>query len=86
MFVFYFSILDSSGNAQFSMIHKSPLCLVKYCYLSVEMVMEVTLLVLCTQHVHNFAVLWGASGALCLAFSITFKAVLVEGMTAQKVN
>lgn len=62
------------------------LCLVKYCYLSVEMVMQVALLVLCTQHVHDFAVLRSARRALCLAFSVTFKAVLVEGMTAQEVN
>lgn len=62
------------------------LCLVKYCYLTVEMIMQVTLLVLCTQHVHDFAVLRCARRALCLAFSVTFKAVLVERMTAQEVN
>lgn len=59
---------------------------VKYGYLSVEVVMQVTFLVLCTQHVHDFAVLRSARGALCLAFSVTFKAVLVEGMAAKEVN
>lgn len=61
-------------------------CVGSYYYLSVEMVMQVTLLVLCTQHVHDFAVLWSARRALRLAFSVTFKAVLVERMTAQEVN
>lgn len=61
-------------------------CVGSYDYLSVKMVMQVTLLVLCTQHVHDFAVLWSARRALCLAFSVTFKAVLVERMTAQEVN
>lgn len=55
-------------------------------YLSVEMVVQVTLLVLCTQHVHDLAVLGSARRALCLTFSVAFKAVLVEGMTAQEVN
>lgn len=55
-------------------------------YLSVEMVVQVALLVLCAQHVHDFAVLRSARRALRLAFSVTFKAVLVEGVTAQKVN
>lgn len=68
------------------MIHKSSLCSVKYRYLSVEMIVQVALLVLRTQHVHDFAVLRSARRALCLAFSVTFKAVLVEGMTAQEVN
>lgn len=48
--------------------------------------MQVAFLVLCAQHVHDFAVLGSARWALCLAFSITFKAVLVEGMAAQEVN
>lgn len=57
-----------------------------YCYLSVEVVVQVPFLVLCTQHVHDFAVLWSASWALGLTLSIAFKAVLVEGMAAQEMN
>lgn len=58
----------------------------KYCYLSVEVIMQVPFLVLCTQHVHDFAVLWSASWALSLTLSITFKAVLMEGVAAQEMN
>lgn len=60
--------------------------LTTYCHLSVEVVVQVALLVLCAQHVHDFAVLGSARWALCLAFGVTFKAVLVEGMAAQEVN
>lgn len=60
--------------------------LITFCYLSVEVVVQVAFLVLCAQHVHDFAVLGSARRALGLAFSITFKAVLVEGMAAQEVN
>lgn len=58
----------------------------KHFYLSVEVVVQVALLVLCTQHVHDFAVLWSARRAFRLAVSVAFKAVLVEGMAAQEVN
>lgn len=58
----------------------------KHFYLSVEVVMQVALLVLRTQHVHDFAVFWSARRAFRLAVGVTFKAVLVEGMAAQEVN
>lgn len=48
--------------------------------------MQVAFLVLCTQHIHDFAVLWSASRALGLALSVAFKAVLVEGVAAQEMN
>ncbi len=57
-----------------------------HCYLSVEVVVQVSLLVLCTQHVHDLAVLWSASWALRLTLSITFKAVLMEGVVAQEMD
>ena len=63
--------------------HRSKL---RYCYLSVEVVMQVTFLVLCTQHVHDFAVLWSARWALGLTLSVAFEAVLVEGVAAQEMN
>lgn len=55
-------------------------------YLSVEVVVQVPLLVLCTEHVHDFAVLWGAGGTLGLALSVAVKAVLVEGVAAEEMN
>lgn len=48
--------------------------------------MQITFLVLGTQHVHDFAVLWSASWALSLALSIALEAVLVEGVAAQEMN
>lgn len=48
--------------------------------------MQVPFLVLCTQHVHDFAVLWSASWALSLTLSVAFEAVLVEGVAAQEMN
>lgn len=56
------------------------------CYLSVEVVVQVPLLVLRAQHVHDFAVLRGAGRALGLALSVAFKAVLVERMAAEEMN
>lgn len=58
----------------------------KYGHLSVEVVMQVTFLVLGTQHVHDFAVPGSTSWALCLTLSVVFEAVLVEGMAAQEMN
>lgn len=55
-------------------------------HLSVEMVMQVTFLVLGTKHVHDFAVLWSARRALSLTLSVAFKAVLVEGVAAQEMH
>lgn len=66
--------------------HIVHLTSIKHGYLSVEVVVQVALLVLRTQHVHHLAVLGGARRALRLAFSVTFEAVLVEGMAAQEVN
>lgn len=54
-------------------------------YLSVEMIVQVSLLVLSTQHVHNLSVLRSTRGALCLALSVTLKAVLVKRVTTQEV-
>lgn len=48
--------------------------------------MQVSFLVLCAQHVHDFAVLWSAGWTLCLALSVAFEAVLVEGVAAQEMN
>lgn len=78
--------MQVSHDQIINLLYNIVLCVVKYCYLSVEMIMQVTLLVLCTQHIHDFAVLRSARRALCLTFCITFKAVLVERMTAQEVN
>lgn len=50
------------------------------------MVVQVAFLVLGTQHVHNFAVLWSACWALSLTLCIAFEAVLVEGVAAQEMN
>lgn len=55
-------------------------------YLSVEVVVQVPLLVLCTQHVHDLAVLRSAGGTLGFALSVALKAVLVEGVAAEEVN
>lgn len=55
-------------------------------YLSVEVVMQVTFLVLGPQHVHDLAVLWSARRALRLTLCVAFKTVLVEGVAAQEVN
>lgn len=49
------------------------------------MIVQVSLLVLCAQHVHNLSVLWCTCGALCLALSIALKAVLVKRVTTQEV-
>lgn len=57
-----------------------------YCYLSVEVIVQVSFLVLCTQHVHDFAVLWCARWAFRLTLCVAFEAVLVEGVAAQEVN
>lgn len=48
--------------------------------------MQVLFLVLCTQHVHDFAILRSASRTFSFTLSIAFKAVLVEGMAAQEMN
>lgn len=48
--------------------------------------MQVAFLVLGTQHVHDFAVLWSARWALSLTLCIAFKTVLVEGVAAQEMN
>lgn len=48
--------------------------------------MQVTFLVLGTQHVHDFAVLWSTSWALSLTLSVALEAVLVEGVAAQEMN
>ena len=48
--------------------------------------MQVTFLVLGTQHVHDFAVLWSACWAFSLTLCIAFKAMLMEGVTAQEMN
>lgn len=48
--------------------------------------MQVTLLVLGTQHVHDFAVLGSASWALGLTLGVAFEAVLVEGVAAQEMH
>lgn len=48
--------------------------------------MQVLFLVLCTQHVHDLAILWSASRTFRLTLSIAFEAVLVEGMAAQEMN
>lgn len=56
------------------------------CYLSVEVVVQVPLLVLRAQHVHDFAVLRSAGRALGLALSVAFKAVLVERMATEEMN
>lgn len=50
------------------------------------MVVQVPLLVLRAQHVHDFAVLRSAGRALGLALSVAFKAVLVERMAAEEMN
>lgn len=55
-------------------------------YLSVEVVVQVSFLVLRAQHVHDFAVLRSARRALGLALGVAFEAVLVEGVAAQEVN
>lgn len=48
--------------------------------------MQVPFLVLGTQHVHYFAVLWSTCWALSLTFSVAFKAVLMEGVAAEEVD
>lgn len=55
-------------------------------YLSVKVVVQVSLLILCAQHVHDFAVLRSAGGALGLALSVALEAVLVEGVAAEEVD
>lgn len=46
--------------------------------------MQVTFLILGTQHVHDFAILWSARWALSLALGIAFETVLVEGVATQE--
>lgn len=48
--------------------------------------MQVTFLVLNTQHVHDFAIFWSARWTLSLALCVAFEAVLVEGVATQEMH
>lgn len=50
------------------------------------MVVKISFLILCTQHVHDFPVFRGAGGTLGLALSEALQAVLVERVAAQEVH
>lgn len=48
--------------------------------------MQISFLILRTQHVHHFPVLRGAGGALGLALCKALQAVLMERVAAQEVH
>lgn len=51
-----------------------------------ELVVQVLLLLLSMDHVHDFTVLRQAGGTLGAALRVTLKAVLVEGVAAQEMH
>lgn len=51
-----------------------------------ELIVEVSLLFLGADHVHDLAVLREAGGAVSVALRVALKAVLVEGVAAQEVH
>lgn len=51
-----------------------------------KLVVQISLLLLGSDHVHHFAIFWHASRTLRIALGVAFKAMLVEGMTAQEVD
>lgn len=48
--------------------------------------MQISLLLLGSDHVHHFAIFWQASRTFRIALGVAFEAMLVEGMTAQEVD
>lgn len=51
-----------------------------------KLVMQISLLLLGSDHVHHFAIFWHASRTFRITLRVAFKAVLVKGMTAQEVD
>jgi len=55
-------------------------------YLMLKLVVQISLLLLGSNHVHHFAVFRHAGRTFRVALRVAFKAMLVEGMTAQEVD
>lgn len=55
-------------------------------YLMLKLVMQISLLLLGSDHVHHFAIFWHASRTFRITLRVAFKAVLVKRMTAQEVD
>lgn len=55
-------------------------------HLVLELIVEVSLLFLGPDHVHDLAVLWEAGGAVGIALRVALEAVLVEGVAAEEVH
>lgn len=55
-------------------------------YLMLKLVMQISLLLLGSYHVHHFPIFWHTSRTFRITLRVAFKAVLVKGMTAQEVD
>lgn len=55
-------------------------------HLVLELIVEIALLFLGPDHIHDLPVFREAGGAVGITFRVTLKAVLVEGVAAQKVD
>lgn len=55
-------------------------------HLVLELIVEISLLFLGPDHIHDLAVFREAGGAVGITFRVTLKAVLVEGVAAEKVD
>lgn len=54
--------------------------------LVLKLIVEISLLFLGPDHIHDLAVFREAGGAVSVTFRVTLKAVLVEGVAAEKVD
>lgn len=55
-------------------------------HLVLELIVEIAFLFLGTDHIHDLPVFREAGGAVSVTFRVTLKAVLVEGVTAEKMD
>lgn len=55
-------------------------------HLVLELIMEVSFLFLGPNHIHDLPVFREAGGAVSITFRVTLKAVLVEGVSTEKVD
>ena len=55
-------------------------------HLMLKLIVEISRLFLGPDHIHDLAVFREAGGAVSVTFRVTLKAVLVEGVAAEKVD
>ena len=55
-------------------------------YLMLKLIVQISLLLLSSNHIHHFAVFRHASRTFWVTVRVAFKAMLVEGMTTQEVD